>query len=91
MGRAYVNADVIRSCMRLCAGARDEMVQATKKLERDYQRAGQGWRDEKYRQLGEVVNDCLVALRAPHSELDSCLDDLQKLLKAVQAYDDSSI
>lgn len=75
----------------MCQTSAHELESAAKALEQSYQSAGEGWNDEKYRQLGTVISSCTSALRSPISSLQSCEGRLNQLLKAVEAYESINI
>lgn len=91
MAMARVTAQMVRSCITVCAGARHEMSHASRKLSRSLSEAGRDWHDEKYKQLSEVVGECVGALRSPIKELEECQHDLERLLKVVERWDDASV
>lgn len=66
-----------------------EITEAVRTLKQQYQNAGMGWKDEKYQKLGAIIEECCDALNKPITELDSCSDDLDALIRAVSAYEDA--
>ena len=45
----------------------------------------------KYAALGGIVDECCSALTDPISDLQDCIQNLQALLHAVQAYEETSL
>ena len=69
-----------------------KLESASRNLQRGYQQAGSGgWRDQKYAQLGGIVEECCSALTKPISELQACMGKLQKLLETVNAYEETGL
>ena len=91
MATAHVTAATVRSCIKICVAAQSEMEEAAKRISQSLRAAGEGWHDEKYSQLDEVVGECVGALRTPVKELEECRGDLERLLLVVEAYDASRV
>lgn len=71
-----------------CKVAIHELETAARNLQRNYQRAGSGgWRDQKYVDLGGIVEECSSALLRPVAELQDCMIRLEELLKAISDYE----
>jgi len=91
-GGVSVTQEAVKGGISCCNTSIQELGSASKKLTRDYQTAGSGgWSDEKYRALGDIVNDCCTALNKPIKDLEDCKQKLDELLKAIQAYESVGI
>lgn len=86
MSSVSVGLDDIRFAMTICRDADRILKRVSKKLNNSYREAGEYWRDDKYRQLGEIIGDCTAALDAPTYELNECARKLRDLENAVQSY-----
>lgn len=71
-----------------CKTSIHELESASQSLKRSYQQAGSGgWRDQKYAQLGGIVEECCSALTKPIAELQECMGKLNELLSAIGDYE----
>lgn len=87
MAKVSVERAVLVQSIALCNRSIQQYKQTSHSLEMKYREAGGNWHDEKYRQLGGVVNECITALNAPQKEMEECLDKLNELLKAIESYE----
>lgn len=75
-----------------CKTSIHELEGASKSLQRSYQQAGSGgWRDQKYAQLGGIVEECCSALTKPIAELQECMTKLNDLLQAIGEYENVNL
>ncbi len=87
-----VESAAVQGGMKCCTISIRELEDASSRLQRSYQQAGSGgWRDQKYADLGDIVEDCCKALTKPVSELRECMGKLEDLLKAIQAYEEVNL
>lgn len=87
-----VEKAAIQGGIGCCKTSIHELREASRKLQRSYQQAGSnGWRDQKYAQLGGIVEECCSALTGPIGELEECMRNLDALLKAVIAYEETGL
>lgn len=83
-----VERAAIQGGLGCCKTSMHELESAAKSLKRYYQQAGAGgWRDEKYAQLGGIVEECCSSLTRPIAELQECMNKLNDLLQAVGGYE----
>ncbi|HIS27172.1 MAG TPA: hypothetical protein IAA57_09835 [Candidatus Pullilachnospira intestinigallinarum] len=87
-----VESSAVEGGIRCCQTSIQELQMAAKKLINGYQMAGSGgWSDQKYRELGRIVQDCCQAMGTPAKELQDCLMKLEELLKAVRRYESTDL
>lgn len=91
MGNVSVEKSAVEKSIALCTRTIEQYKQTSGFLQKKYRDAGIGWHDEKYRQLGGLVNDCTTALNAPISELEECLHKLNEILKAIEKYESENL
>jgi len=85
---ASVERTAVQSGIQICQTAIHELKTAAQRLSSGYQQAGSGgWRDQKYAQLGGIVEECTAALTDPISDLEACQNSLQRLLSAISGYE----
>lgn len=87
-----VESAAIQGGIGCCKTSIQELESASKRLQKSYQQAGSGgWRDQKYTQLGSIVQECCGALTKPISELQECMVRLNDLLQAVSEYEQTNL
>lgn len=83
-----VERSAIQGGIGCCKTAIHELEAASRSLQRSYQQAGSGgWKDQKYADLGGIVEECCSALTKPISDLQECMGKLNDLLQAVGEYE----
>lgn len=91
MAKVSVEKSAVEKSIALCESAIRNYEEAAGYLEKQYRIAGSGWNDDKYKQLGNVVQDCTTALNRPVSELEECLEKLRLMLKAIEQYENENL
>ena len=87
-----VSTDAIQGGIQCCKVSIQEMESSIKKLINSYRMAGsQGWQDQKYVALGNIVEDCCMAMKTPTGELQECIVKLEELLRIVTEYENNSL
>ena len=87
MANVDVSKAAIQTAMKSCVSAAKELQEAAKNLKTQYDAAGSGWKDAKYKELGSIVTECNVALRNPISQLEDCYKVLDELYKIIGIYE----
>ena len=87
MASVSVGLASVQNAQAICSGAIQDLNGSAERLTHRYNNAGAEWHDNKYDQLGSIVNDCVRAMRAPIDELFECLGKLQEIEKAIIAYE----
>ncbi len=83
-----VDAKAIKGGIMITQMSMDKLKESSVRLEQNYQRAGAGgWRDQKYNDLGVLIDQSINALRKPLAQLEECQEKLRRLLKEVEDYD----
>lgn len=87
-----VERAAIQGGIGCCKTSIHELQSASNGLKRSYQQAGSGgWKDQKYAALGGIVEECCSALTKPISDLENCIQNLQKLSEAVGEYESTNL
>ena len=74
--------------IKCCQRSVEMMESAMKNLEDKYHEAGsRGWQDEKYKDLGRLIYNCIDTTKKPIGELKKCEEQLKRLLAAVDNYE----
>ena len=87
MANVSVGMAAIQNAQTACNGAIQDLNNSAQKLNNRYREAGQRWRDNKYAQLGGIINDCSRALKSPVDELFECLNKLNEIEKVLLEYE----
>ncbi|MBQ7642924.1 MAG: hypothetical protein IJS67_03380 [Clostridia bacterium] len=90
MSEVSVELNAVTTALNNCRSAQSEIKNATAKMLRQYDEAGKGWKDKKYRELGQIVDKCRNALEKPFSDLQKCEVFLTKLQKSIKEYESIS-
>ena len=92
MASVSVGKTAITNAENVCSGAIQDLNKSMEKLKRSYADAGSnGWGDNKYKQLGDIVNGCVDKLQSPIEDLFDCLKKLEEMYKAIEAYEDTNL
>lgn len=88
-GGVSVERAAVEGGIKCCQASIQELTKSSQLLRRNYQQAGSnGWKDQKYTALGNIVDECCGALDKPVTELEGCIEKLRKLLGAVGSYEE---
>ncbi len=90
-GSVDVDEAAVKGGIRCCEMTIAEFNKIAGDLDRKCKAVGQVWKDEKYRDLEAVVENCCNALNKPISQLEDCQKKLNDLLKAIIAYKNASV
>ena len=91
-GNVSVDSKAIKGGMMITKFAMEKLQASSARLMQNYQRAGTGgWKDQKYKDLGVLVDQSVGALKKPMAELQECEDKLRRLLKEVEEYEATRI
>lgn len=91
MAGVSVEKAALLGAISLCNESINNFQKTSSVLSKKYQSAGSDWRDNKYTQLGTIVNECNTALNQPVKQLQECITKLNELLKAVDEYENIHI
>ena len=87
-----VDSAAVEGGIRCCQTSIRDFETTAKKLVHAYRMAGSGgWKDQKYAELGRIVQDCCMAMKKPREELLDCLEKLEELLRAVRRYESTDL
>ena len=79
MASAQVKIQDLKNGINACGVCTHELQLTAQQLQRDYMSAGSGWKDEQYKNLGQIVEDSCTAILQPIPQLESCQKWLQEL------------
>lgn len=74
--------DMVRSLVRIL----EEQNELCESLVSNYEAVRSEWNDEKCDQLGDVIHDIVVQMRAPYAEIHACMTRIQLLRGAFEDY-----
>ena len=87
MAGVDVTRSAVQQAMSSCVAAANELQKATRNLNQQYAAAGSGWKDGKYKELGNIVAECNAAMKDPVAQLGDCYKTLSELDKILEAYE----
>ena len=87
MANVDVTRSAVQKAMSACVAAANELQKASKNLNQQYNNAGTGWKDSKYKELGNIVAECNAAMKDPATQLGDCYKTLSDLDKILQEYE----
>ncbi|MCL2295363.1 MAG: hypothetical protein FWC36_10975 [Spirochaetes bacterium] len=87
MAQVSVGKEAIRKAEKICNEVIQDLSKSTLRLDQSYKDAGQGWRDQKYNQLGIIVKECTDKLREPKDALFEILEKLVEIYKTLEEYE----
>lgn len=70
----------LQSGVGVCKTCIHELQSAAQSLQNSYQNAGSGWKDENYAKLGQIVEECITALRQPIPDIEESMNTLNEML-----------
>lgn len=87
MGYVSVDSDAVISAIKQCEQIREELIRQANYLKKRYDFSGEGWKDEKRKQIGQILDKCTEAIKKPIIELDKCLRALKNLSDSIIKYE----
>ena len=91
-GSVSVDKKSVVGGINVCKLSIESLESSASRLENEYEQAGKdGWRDNKYRDLGILITQCTSSLKKPVTELNECMDKLRALLKEIEQYEEIRI
>ena len=87
MGEISVELNAVSGAIKKCQTIQAGLKSESTKMLHQYDSLGNGWNDEKYRELGQIVHKCSDALKQPLSELQRCEVFLQRLYSIIAEYE----
>ena len=81
---AKVSVEAIDAGIKCCQSALEELGGASRGLSAQFNDVvARGWRDDRPRQVGELVKDCCTSLNHPMRKLEEHIATLQKLKQVI--------
>lgn len=78
----------LKAGVQVCKTCIHELKYAARELQKNYQNAGSGWKDENYAKLGEIVEECIEALKRPVSDIEDSMSTLNEMIKIIEQAED---
>ena len=91
MNDINTSSELIKDALSLCTSVMEMITAAQTDIQRKYRTAGNDWNDSKYKELGDIVNNCNSSLKKPLNELNRCFFTLSELERAIAEYDEVNI
>lgn len=91
MASVSVSMAAIQQAENICQTAIGELNSSSQKLNSRYREAGERWRDNKYKQLGVIIDDCSKAMKSPIDDLFDCIAKLREIEKVLMEYEATNL
>lgn len=91
MGQVNVEVSMVEQAIKICKQSIDGFRKASGGVEKKCQEAGTAWKDDKYKQLQGIVQDCSKALQNPIKELEDCIEKLTALKAVIIQYEQTNV
>lgn len=92
VGQVNVKREALQISIRCCDAIINELNESSKFISNKYQAARDaGFRDEKSRRTGMIVDSCVRELKSPLDELAQCKEKLIRILDIVVRYEDTNL
>ena len=89
MSGVDVSSEAIMNAQRACMSSIDVLKRSIEKLRQSI--AECGWKDDKFKQLHDIVQGCAIQLNAPINDLNNGVKKLDDIYKAIKEYEDTSL
>lgn len=86
MARVQGSPEAIAAMAQRIKGVINTGNQAVAQLTSAYRAAGSDWNDNKYKELGDVVNQAVSAIKSPMAELESAISKLNRMEADLRHY-----
>lgn len=87
MAGVNVNAQIVHKQIQEIKKTAVNLEKMQKDMRSKYQAAGSGWRDKKYAELGDIVQESVGALVQMQKTLSFAEQNLNRLLREIQEYE----
>jgi len=91
MSSVNVNSDTIDDSISICNDVIEMLSILQSDLQSKYRGLGSDWKDAKYLQLGDIVNECSSSIGKTLHELKQCLKPLHDVRKAINDYETTNL
>ncbi len=87
MAEVSTSYGAIESAKKICSDASKCLTDASGSLEKKYKAAGDGWQDQKYHELGQIVAAAVDAMGTPIDGLNESIKSLAALQQIIEEYE----
>ena len=87
MSEVEVNSESISKLIKLCIASQSELEKTTTNIQKQYKELGNTWKDNKYKEFGEILDKSCGALKQPLSELKRCELFLKDIYEIIAEYE----
>lgn len=91
MPSVSVSSDELRRQLTMLAAAADEVERAYKTILSQYRQLGGRWNDNKFRELGDVINESVSSLKKIQLVFLKGQKDMIQILRAVEEYEQTNL
>lgn len=87
MSEVSVSSQVLSQLVGLCKRSINELDKTSSNLLRQYKELGNTWKDNKYKEFGDIVNNCCISLKKPLGEMEKAVAYLNELSAIIEEYE----
>lgn len=91
MPSVSVSSDELRRQLTMLAAAAEEVERAYKTILSQYRQLGGRWNDNKFRELGDVINESVSSLKKIQLVFLKGQKDMIQILRAVEEYEQTNL
>lgn len=91
MSEVSVNSQLLAQLIELCKKSMNELSQTSNKLLSQYKDLGSTWKDNKYKEFGDIINNCCSSLKKPLGEMERAVVYLRELMSILKEYESISL
>ena len=91
MSAINTSSEIIHDAVILCSGILEILSASQKEIQRKYKIAGSDWRDSKYQQLGNIVDECSASVQITLNDFHQCLASLSQIEQSILGYESINI
>ena len=91
MPSVSVSSDELRRQLTMLAVAAEEVERAYKTILSQYRQLGGRWNDNKFRELGDVINESVSSLKKIQLVFLKGQKDMIQILRAVEEYEQTNL
>lgn len=86
MAKSGANPEAMESMVQILTKFIDLQDSVVENLKSQYANVGEGWDDQKYHELGNVIQDAATAIKGSYATLSGCITKVQVLKSIMEDY-----
>ena len=86
MAKSGANPEAMDNMVQILTKFIDLQDNVVENLKTQYENVGDEWDDQKYQELGEVINQATTAIKGSYATLSTCITKVQLLKSIMEDY-----